>query len=46
MIKDTKHTANAFNEYFISVAQTVIDNLNKDKNKTSINTNPLHYFGQ
>jgi hypothetical protein len=44
MIKDTKHIVNAFNEHFISVAQTIIDNLNKDNNKTSINTNPLHYL--
>jgi hypothetical protein len=39
LIKATKHIANAFNEYFIS-AQTITDNLNKDNNKTSINTNP------
>jgi hypothetical protein len=44
MIKDTKHIANALNEYFISVAQTIIDNVSKDNNKTSVNTNPLHYL--
>jgi hypothetical protein len=33
--------ANAFNEYFASVAQTTVDDLNKDKNMTDIN--PLHY---
>jgi hypothetical protein len=44
MIQDTEHIANAFNEYFISVAQTIIDNLNKDNNKTSIDTNLLHYL--
>jgi hypothetical protein len=39
MIKDTKLVANAFNEYFTPVAQTIIDN-----NKTLTNTNPLHYL--
>jgi hypothetical protein len=44
-IKDTKLVANAFNEYFnTSVAQTIIDNLNKDNNKTLTNTNPLYYL--
>jgi hypothetical protein len=32
-INNKEHIANAFNEYFTSVAQTIIDDLNKDNNK-------------
>jgi superoxide dismutase len=32
IIKDKGHIANAFNEYFSSVAQTIIDDLNKGNN--------------
>jgi hypothetical protein len=41
MIKNKKHIANVFNEYFISVAQTIIDDLNKDNNKTPADINRL-----
>jgi hypothetical protein len=44
MIKDKKHIANIYNEYFTSVTQTIIDDLNKDYNKTPTNINPLHYL--
>jgi hypothetical protein len=30
--KDKGHIADAFNEYFSSVAQTIIDDTNKDNN--------------
>jgi hypothetical protein len=44
MRKDRGHIANAFNEYFSSVAQTIIDDLNKDNNGSLTNVNPLHYL--
>jgi hypothetical protein len=34
IIKAEEHIANAFNEYFSSVAQTTIDDLNKENNKS------------
>jgi hypothetical protein len=43
MIQEKKCIANVFNEYFISVAQTIIDDLNN--NKTPTNINPLYYLG-
>jgi hypothetical protein len=33
------------NEPFISVAQTIIDDLNKDNKKIGTHINPLHYLG-
>jgi hypothetical protein len=44
VIKDKEDIANAFNEYFISVAQTIINDLNKDSNKTLTDINPLRYL--
>jgi hypothetical protein len=44
VIKDKEHIANVFNEYFISVAQTIINDLNKDSNKTLTDIDPLHYL--
>jgi hypothetical protein len=37
--KDKEHMANVFNEYFISVAQTIIDDLNKDNKKIGTHIN-------
>jgi hypothetical protein len=34
MIYDKEYTANAFSEYFSSVAQTIIDDLNNANNKS------------
>jgi hypothetical protein len=36
--------ADTFNKYFLSVADTIIDNINKDKNEPANNTNPLNYL--
>jgi hypothetical protein len=36
--------ANVFNEYFILVAQTIIDDLNKDNKKIGTHINPSHYL--
>jgi uncharacterized membrane-anchored protein YjiN (DUF445 family) len=44
IIKDKGHIANAFNEYFSSVAQTVIEDLNKDNNESLTNIDPLYYL--
>jgi hypothetical protein len=43
-IKDKVQITNVFNEYFSSVAQTVIGDINKDNNEPIINTNPLNYL--
>jgi hypothetical protein len=34
MVNDKEHIANAFNEYFSSVGQTIIDDLNEDNDKS------------
>jgi hypothetical protein len=44
MTNNKEHIANAFNEYFTSVAQTIIDDLNKDNNKILTDVNPLFYL--
>jgi hypothetical protein len=44
VMKDKEHIANVFNEYFISVAQTIINDLNKDSNKTLTDVILLHYL--
>jgi hypothetical protein len=44
MIMDKVHMAHVFNEYFITVAQTIIDDLNKDNKKTGTHINPLDYL--
>jgi Notch-like protein len=44
IIKDKGHIANAFNEYFSSVAQAIIDDLNTDNNESLTNIIPLHYL--
>ena len=43
MIQNKKCIANVLNEYFTSVAQTIIDDLNN--NKTPTNISPLYYLG-
>jgi hypothetical protein len=43
-MKDKGHIANSFNIYFSSVAQTIIDNLNRDNNKSMTDINPIHYL--
>jgi hypothetical protein len=43
-INNKVHIANAFNEYFTSVAQTIVDDLNKDNNKNMTDINPLYYL--
>jgi hypothetical protein len=43
-INNKEHIANAFNEYFTSVALTIIDDLNKDNNKILTDINPLYYL--
>jgi hypothetical protein len=42
-INNKVHIANAFNEYFTSVAQTIVDDRNKDNNK-NMTDNPLYYL--
>jgi hypothetical protein len=44
IIKDKGRIANAFKEYFSSVAQTIIEDLNKDNNESLTNINPLYYL--
>jgi hypothetical protein len=44
MINNKYHIANTFNEYFISVAQTIIGDLHKDNNKILIDINLLYYL--
>jgi hypothetical protein len=44
IIKDKVQITNVFNEYFSSVAQTVIGDINKDNNESTNNTNPLNYL--
>jgi hypothetical protein len=41
-INNKEHIANTFNEYFTSIAQTIIDDLNKDNNKILTDINPLY----
>jgi hypothetical protein len=41
-IEDKEHMTNVFNEYFISVAQTIVDDLNRDNKKIGTRINPLH----
>jgi hypothetical protein len=43
-INNKVHIANAFNEYFTTVAQTIVDDLNKDNNKNMTDINPLYYL--
>jgi guanylate kinase len=38
------HIANAFNEYFTTVALTIVEDLNKDNNKNMTDINPLYYL--
>ena len=44
IIKDKVHITNTFNEYFSTVAQTIIENIKKDNNDPTININPLNYL--
>jgi hypothetical protein len=44
IIKDKGRITNAFNEYFSSVAQTIIEDLNKDNYESLTNIDPLYYL--